>query len=231
MSRAERGWRAAFGVALSLLAVPALAANQDLAALRRGVEQFVRGELSQRPASFEVGRFDPHLAVPACAGVGMSWAAGTVPANGAAYVDINCPEFGWRLRLPVTVHEKRMALLLLHAVQMGDVLGPDDVRLVEAPPSGLGSGSLDQLQQAVGQVMRTGAQGGTWLRGYMLRAAFVVKMNQRVRVVASGDGFDVRAEGTATGNGAVGDVVAVRMASGSLIRGVVQSDGSVSVAY
>ncbi len=224
-------WLAVLGAGLSSASLPALAANQDLAALRRGVELFVRSELSQRQASFEVGRFDPHLVVPACQGVSMAWSAGTVPASGATYVDINCPDLGWRLRLPVTVHEKRMALLLLHSVQMGDVLGAGDVRLVDAPASGLGSGSLDQLQQAVGQVMKTGAQAGTWLRAYMLRAAFVVKMNQRVRVVASGDGFDVRAEGTATGNGAAGDVIAVRMASGALVRGVVQGDGSVSVAY
>lgn len=233
MSRSDRRRWLACGAGLAWLAAPALAlaANQDMAALRRDVQQFVVSELSQRPATFEVGRFDPHLSVPACRNVSVSWSNGTIPANGSTYADINCVELGWRLRLPVTIHEKRTALVLLRSVQMGDVLSSDDVRLVDAPPSGLGSGSLDQLQQAVGQVMKTGAQAGTWLRSYMLRAAFVVKMNQRVRVIASGDGFDVRAEGTAASNGSVGDTISVRMASGSLVRGVVQNDGSVSVAY
>jgi len=105
------------------------------------------------------------------------------------------------------------------------------VRLVDVANPSLARNVLDDLQQAIGKTMRSGAPAGAWLRSFMVRAPYLVSSNQRVKVVASGEGFAAAADGLAIGNAAEGEQVSVRMASGRVVRGQVQADGSVMVIY
>lgn len=219
---------------LCLLAVlasaSALAANQSLPALERLADGFLRQELTARKASYQLGHLDKHLAVPACAQPQAGW-ANTAKTTGATFVALSCPAQGWQLRLPVTIHEKRLGVVLNRAVAAGEVLSTADVQLVEVANPALAQNVLADLSQAIGHTMRSGAPAGAWLRGFMVRMPFLVRANQRVRVLAQGDGFDVVADGTAIANAALGESVSVRMASGRVVRGVVAEDGSVAVTY
>ena len=138
-------------------------------------------------------------------------------------------EPSWRLRIPVAISEPRKGLVLLHPVQAGDALSADDVELAPLPASNMSRDVLNDPSQAVGQIMSSGAPAGMWLRSFMVRPPLVVKMNQRVRVVVSGEGFSVEAEGIATTNGRAGDVVVVRMPNAQLLRGVVGADGVINL--
>ena len=214
---------------LGLLSLSALADNQDLASLEQLARGFVQGELSQRPgASFKLGHFDRRLVVPACPDPQVGWSNAAVP-RGNTYLDLTCFSPAWRLRLPVSIKELRMGLVLTRPMQPGDVLGEDDVRLAQLPDGVTGGDILTDPSQVVGQALTSGAGAGIWLRSFMVRPPIVVKMNQRVRVVVSGDGFDVEAEGTAIANGRTGDIVPVRMPNGQVLRGTVDENGVVSL--
>lgn len=215
---------------LACLSFPVSAANQNLVQLEQMARRFVQAELSQRPgASFHLGRFDRRLVLPACAAAQIAWSDGAAP-NGSSFVDVYCMDPSWRLRLPVSISEARMGLVLTHPVRAGDTLSAEDVQLVPVPDPRMNRDVLTDLSQVLGQTMSSGAGAGIWLRSFMVRPPIVVKMNQRIRVVVDGDGFTVAAEGVATANGRAGDVVAVRMQSGQLIRGVVSADGTVSLS-
>jgi flagella basal body P-ring formation protein FlgA len=214
---------------LGFLSLSALAANQDLASLEQLARGFVQGELSQRPgASFKLGHFDRRLVVPACPDPQVGWSNSAVP-TGNTYLDLSCFSPSWRLRLPVSIKELRMGLVLTRPMQPGDVLGEDDVRLAQLPDGVAGGDILTDPSQVVGQALTSGAGAGIWLRSFMVRPPIVVKMNQRVRVVVSGDGFDVEAEGTAIANGRAGDIVPVRMPNGQVLRGTVDENGIVNL--
>jgi flagella basal body P-ring formation protein FlgA len=63
----------------------------------------------------------------------------------------------------------------------------------------------------------------------MVRQAWRIKAGQRVQVVASGDGFSVNSEGQAMNNAAVAQNARVRMASGQIVSGTVNSDGNILI--
>jgi flagella basal body P-ring formation protein FlgA len=63
----------------------------------------------------------------------------------------------------------------------------------------------------------------------MLRQAWRIKAGQRVLVIANGDGFRVNAEGKALNNAAVAQNARVRMISGQVVSGVVDSDGNILI--
>ncbi|TDR81457.1 flagellar basal body P-ring formation chaperone FlgA [Paludibacterium purpuratum] len=207
-----------------------MAANQNMALLEQLARSYVKGELSQRPqATFRLGKLDRRLAVPACVDPQIAWSDGAEP-SGNTFLDIYCLSPGWRLRLPVSISDAAMGLILTRPVRAGDMLGPDDIRQVPLPDSSMARDILADPAQVVGQSMTSGAAAGIWLRSFMVRPPFVVKMNQRVKVVVSGDGFSVEAEGVAIANGRAGDVVPVRMPNGQLLRGVAGQDGVVSLS-
>lgn len=213
-----------------LAALPAFAANQNLLALEQMARGFVQGELSQRAgATFRLGHFDRRLVVPACPEPQVAWPDGVQP-SGNTFIDVYCLSPAWRLRLPVSISEARMGLVLTRPLRPGDILGADDVRLAPLPDGMQSRDILSDPAQVVGQSLTGGAGAGIWLRSFMVRPPVVVKMNQRVRVVVAGDGFNVEAEGTAIANGRAGDVVPVRMPSGQILRGTVNENGVISLA-
>lgn len=223
-------------IALSLLMglllhpLELLAATQNLVALEQAARRFVEQELRFRPATFTLGRLDPRLALPACEQPQVSWSAGAVP-SGNSSLDLSCPAAGWSLRLPVTIAEKRMGVVATRPLKAGELLAPDDVRLAEMTSPALSRNVLNRLDQAIGQSMRSSVPAGAWLRSFMLQQPDVIRTNQRVKVLAQGDGFVAAAEGTARGNAAAGESVRVRMASGREVSGVAQADGSMLVSY
>lgn len=219
-----------FFLVLMVLSLPAAAASQNLARLEQQAHAFVQGELSQRPgSSFRLGRFDRRLVLPACVDPQVSWSDGA-EATGNTFVDVFCIDPAWRLRLPVAISEPRFGLVLTRPMRAGDTLGPDDVRQVPLPAQLVGRDLLSDPDQVVGQTMSSGASAGIWLRNFMVRPPVVVKMNQRVKVVVEGEGFSVQSEGVSTANGRAGEVIAVRMPNGQLLRGAVTPDGSVSLS-
>ncbi|EGN6781061.1 flagellar basal body P-ring formation protein FlgA [Salmonella enterica] len=63
----------------------------------------------------------------------------------------------------------------------------------------------------------------------MIRQAWRVKAGQRVQVIANGEGFSVNAEGQAMNNAAVAQNARVRMTSGQIVNGTVDSDGNILI--
>ncbi|MEG2961858.1 MAG: flagellar basal body P-ring formation chaperone FlgA, partial [Janthinobacterium sp.] len=72
---------------------------------------------------------------------------------------------------------------------------------------------------------------GTPMRLDTLRRKPVVMQGQLVRVVSSGNGFQVASEGRAIGSAGDGQTVQVRTQSGQQISGVARPGGMVEVAF
>ncbi|MNC70924.1 Flagella basal body P-ring formation protein FlgA precursor [compost metagenome] len=63
----------------------------------------------------------------------------------------------------------------------------------------------------------------------MLRRAWAVKAGQTVQVLAQGDGFNISGAGKAMTNAAAEDGVRVRMASGQIVSGIANIDGTIRI--
>ncbi|WP_226034195.1 flagellar basal body P-ring formation chaperone FlgA [Aquitalea palustris] len=206
------------------------AANQDMAALEKLADRFMQQEVSQRQASYKLGRLDRRLVLPACSSPKVDW-SNTAQTSGNTSLVIVCPDSGWSIRLPVAVSEKQLGVVLTRSVAAGEVLQAGDVKLVEMANPAMARNVINNVDLAVGQSMRSGAPAGSWLRSFMVHAPYAVRAGQPVKVSAGGDGFSVLSEGTANGNAAVGEAVSVRLSGGRVVRGMVQPDGTVSLSY
>ena len=63
----------------------------------------------------------------------------------------------------------------------------------------------------------------------MVRQSWRVKAGQKVMVIAQGDGFSINSEGQALNNAAVAQNARVRMSSGQVVSGTVDSDGNILI--
>lgn len=213
--------------------LPALAwagAIQDMNALEKLADRFMQQEVSQRQATYKLGRLDRRLVLPACQQPTVDWSNANQTSGNTTLV-IACPDSGWSIRLPVSISEKQLGVVLTRSVSAGEVLQDGDVKLVEIANPAMARNVINNLGLAVGQSMRSGAPAGSWLRSFMVHAPYAIRAGQPVKVEAEGDGFNVLSEGIANGNAAVGEAVSVRLSSGRVVRGMVQPDGTVSLAY
>lgn len=109
--------------------------------------------------------------------------------------------------------------------------------VLQASSVTLKRGRLDQLpprtmldiNQAQDAVSLRDMAPGQAIQLSMLRKAWRVKAGQQVMVVANGDGFSINSEGKALNNAAVAQNARVRMSSGQVVSGTVDSDGNILI--
>ncbi|MCU6664053.1 MAG: flagellar basal body P-ring formation chaperone FlgA [Silvania sp.] len=115
------------------------------------------------------------------------------------------------------------------AIPRGGVVQPGSVtrkrgRLDQLPPR-----TMLDISQAQNAVSLRDVAPGQPLQLSMLRQSWRIKAGQRVMVIASGDGFSVNGEGQALNNAAVAQNARVRMTSGQVVSGTVDSDGNILI--
>ncbi len=88
---------------------------------------------------------------------------------------------------------------------------------------------ITDAQQAVGATALTRVAAGLPLRQDLLKSAASVSIGQTVRVVASGQGFTISAEGSVLNNAAPGQQVRVRMAAGQIVTAIVKDAATVEI--
>lgn len=141
---------------------------------------------------------------------------------------ISCPAQGWSQRYEVEAIALPMVYVATRLLRAGEIVAAEDLRLQTVTPAQARLGERDAAQ-LLGRMVRTSLPAGTMLTGSQLRAPYVVKMNQPVRLQARGDGFVVGSDAIALGNASAGERVNVRVPSGRVISALVEADGSVSI--
>lgn len=221
----------ACAIVLACAPLQALAQNQDLEAVRRAAEEFVRGQTANLPGEVVVqaGALDQRLQLHVCESLQSYLPAGT-RLWGRTNVGVRCqrPE-GWSIIVPVTVQVMGDALYSARPLTRGEPVAELDIVTQRADLTQLPAGVLTDRSQALGRVPSVSLAAGLPLRAEMLRGAFVVTQGQNVRIVFSGDGFKVSSEGRALGNAALGEFVQVRAASGKVVKGQASAAGVVEV--
>ena len=108
---------------------------------------------------------------------------------------------------------------------------------IEAQSVTLMRGRLDQLPprtmltlaQAEDAISLRDVAIGQPIQLSMVRQSWRVKAGQKVMVIAQGDGFSINSEGQALNNAAVAQSARVRMPSGQVVSGQVNTDGNILI--
>lgn len=111
----------------------------------------------------------------------------------------------------------------------GSTMNAQSVALKRGRLDSLPTQVLTLTDQAINAVTLRDITPDMPLTRSMIRLPWRVKAGQQVRVIANGDGFSVNSEGRALNNVATGQHARVRMDSGQIVSGLVDSDGNILI--
>ena len=114
-------------------------------------------------------------------------------------------------------------------IARGSVLQTNSVTLKRGRLDQLPPRTMLEMNQAQDAVSLRDVAPGQPIQLSMLRQSWRVKAGQQVMVVANGDGFSINSEGKALNNAAVAQNARVRMSSGQVVSGTVDSDGNILI--
>lgn len=222
----------AFCLTLLLGVAPAFA-HQDPAPVRQAVEDFLRVQVKGLPgkASVEVGDIDPQNSLVPCGAIEPSLPPGA-RAWGKTTVLVRCrDQGGWSLYVAARVRVQGDYYVTARALAQGEMMTANDLLPQRGDLADLPPGTVTDATQALGRTLTIGIPGGRPLRSDMLRQPYAVQQGQTVKVLSSGRGFRVSAEGRALNNATDGQVVQVRSSNGKTLSGLARRGGVVEMPY
>ena len=135
----------------------------------------------------------------------------------------------WRAFLPVQVQVLAPAWTSRSALPAGAVLATDQWELVDTDWAAAATPPLGARTQIAGRTLARPVAPGQALRESDLQARRWFSNGQPVRIVATGAGYSISAEGQALGHGIEGQPVRVRTEAGRILTGQAVGEGVVEV--
>lgn len=137
----------------------------------------------------------------------------------------------WTIYVPVRVTVTGTYLVTARALLAGTPIDSSSFSTREGDLTVLPTTVLTDPTQAMGRTLRSGVAAGQPLRSDLLLTQWAVQQGQSIKMISSGDGFSVSAEGRALNNAVEGQVVQVRAASGQTVSGIARAGGFVEVTH
>lgn len=131
--------------------------------------------------------------------------------------------------LQVTVEATGQYVVAARSIPRGARLQTTSVTLRRGRLDQLPPRTMLDVSQAQEAVSLRDLAPGQPIQLSLLRQAWRVKAGQKVQVIASGEGFSVNGEGLALNNAAISQNARVRMASGQVVSGTVNTDGNILI--
>lgn len=208
-------------------------ARQDHGVLRQTVSQFLTVQAGGLPGQITVtvGAIDPRLNLAACAAP-QAFLPNGARAWGKTSVGVRCvAPSPWTVYIPAMVQVQGEYLAAAVPLAQGQTIGPNDIARVSGDLTALPPGIVTEQAQAVGYTVARSVAVGAPLRQDALRSQQAVAQGQVVRLVSSGPGFRVTADGRALASGSDGQTVQVKTQNGQVVSGIARLGGTVEVAF
>ncbi|AIP09289.1 flagella basal body P-ring formation protein FlgA [Burkholderia pseudomallei] len=149
---------------------------------------------------------------------------------GRTTVGVRCAgERPWTIYLQAKLAVQATYYVAARQIAPGETLTAADLVARDGDLTLLPLAVITDAQQAVGATALTRVAAGLPLRQDLLKSAASVSIGQTVRVVASGQGFTISAEGSVLNNAAPGQQVRVRMAAGQIVTAIVKDAATVEI--
>jgi len=206
--------------------------HQSHESIRLAVEQFVLDEAeNSQDIESSVNKLDARLKLHLCENpLNTFWPPGS-RKHGSTSVGVACEDGKpWKIYVPVKIAEFREVVVVSRPLLRGDTLQEGDIEMQRRDISRLGQRFLNDYSEFLGYRVRQAASVGKVLQASMLSIPELVKRGEKVTLLASGGGIEIRMVGEALSNGGKGAVIRVRnINSKRIVEGEVVSRGVVQV--
>lgn len=207
--------------------------RQDIAAIKRTVEQFLQVQAGGLPGqvTVTVGAIDPRMQLAACPDPQAFFMPGA-RAWGKTTVGVRCATPAtWTVYIQANVTVVGEYIAAAAPLVQGQPIDANQLTVLKGDLTMLPAGIATDASQVIGRSASVSLPPGTPLRLDTLRSKPVVQSGQLVRLVSSGSGFSVSAEGRAMSTAGDGQVVQVKTGNGQQITGIAKTGGMVEVAF
>jgi flagellar basal body P-ring formation protein FlgA len=216
---------------LALAQTPA--PRQNLAAVSRVVEQYLRTQAAGLPGEVKVsvGPIDQRVSLTACPAPEAFQQPGA-RAWGKTTVGVRCTApTAWTIYVQAQVSVLADYVASAVPLAQGQPIDQTQLVLLKGDIAAMPSGIITDIGQALGSMPLVSLPSGTPLRLDTLKRRPVVQQGQAVRLLSKGSNFSVSGEARSLGNAAEGQVVQVRTASGGVVSGTARNGGVVEVSF
>ena len=222
-----------------LCLLPALACAQTgevrqvPASILQSVEQFLQTQTAGLPGQVKIsmGKLDSRLNLAACDALEPFLPTGS-RIWGKTTVGVRCASpTNWTIYLQADISVIGDYLISAAPLAQGQLVSDKQLSIASGDLTKLPNGIITDKNQAIGKTVVMSIPAGTPLRMDALRAQAAIKQGQSVKLVSSGNGFEVTADGQALTTANAGQAVQIRIANGQVISGIAKADGVVEVGY
>ncbi len=133
----------------------------------------------------------------------------------------------WSVFVQASIRVSLDLLVANKPLAQGTVLSADDFSLQRGELNQ--PGLLIEPQQAIGKMLKFAIGAGQVLRQDMLRAPYVIRQGQTVKLQVRSNNFLINGEGQAMNDAAEGQTVRIKVASGQLISALTTTDGHAEI--
>lgn len=226
--------RSAWIPTLLLLPAAALAQWQPPHDIQKSAEDFLAAQLAAPEGGkvfVSADALDPRLRLKQCGSRPAGLLAPGTRAGARMTVGVRCPEPKWTVYVPVRVETELPVLVLRRALDRNSPVTGGDVERTTMRVPGLSASYISSVDALAGRHLRRESLPGTTLTVDLLIEDVLVRHGQRVTLVASAGGFEVRAQGEAvTDAGPTGRVRVLNLDSRRIVEGQVVSRDLVRVS-
>lgn len=208
-------------------ALPAEAVAQALALLQQAAQALAPAGAR---VSARAGALDARLRLAPCARVQPFLVAGA-PAWGTTRVGLRCAEgpTAWRAFLSAQVEVIAPAWVSKAGLAAGTAWSAEQWEVADTDWASQTAPPLGPSTHLAGRVLARPVAPGQALRETDLRSRRWFSNGQAVRIVASGEGYQINIDGQALGHGMEGQPVRVRTDAGRIVTGVAVGEALVEV--
>ncbi|MBV1777202.1 flagellar basal body P-ring formation protein FlgA [Burkholderiaceae bacterium DAT-1] len=219
---------------VALLPIEHAIAQQDVAAMHvvvRSAYDFLSAKLADHGerASFEMGTPASLDKLAPC----KRLTASLPPGNrlvGQTWIRVRCEDAArWTVMVPATIRLTVSYWVTTKVLPPNHTIDATDIREESGDAAALPSSVVSKPEDAIGRVTLAGEMAGVPLNADHLRAPWLVKANETVKILNVSAGFEITSEGRSLGNASKGQSVTVRTQSGSTITGIVSGEREVRV--
>ncbi len=201
--------------------------------LRRVAEAFVTAQVPDGAGRVHASAdaMDPRLRLPRCSTTPSAQLPPTASLAARVSVGVSCASPRWTVYVPVKVETELPVLVVQRSLPRNATVTAADVELRTQRVAGLPSSYIGDVAYLEGRHLKRPAPAGTPLTTDLLANDILVRRGQRVTLVASVGGLEVRAQGEAIQDaGPTGRVRVLNLASRKIVEGQVESRDRVRVS-
>jgi flagellar basal body P-ring formation protein FlgA len=224
-----RAWLATIALAAALIPTTIAAQPGSADSIQMLLERETAGV--QGRVEIVVGQLDTRTTLAACEKIEMFLPPGT-RAWGRINVGMRCREgAGWTVFVPVTVKVFGLALTAKKSLMFGSTPADSDVELRESELSREAGTPVSDLRQIEGRILARAVLPGQILRTEHFRVAPAISQGDQVKLVASGLGFSISADGEALAHASLGQNIRVKTETGRIVSGTARAGRVVELRF